>query len=170
MAGKKSLSDLGALTGQEPEAPAVAETPAAETETVEAPVEAPPAPAEPEAEAEPVAEAKPKRTRRKKADVAVEAAPEAVEAPAAEVAVAEAPAVDTVGEHPGRQQGGAQAAEVGGLHQGGGERRAAEGVGDEREREHRQRAAELADGVADPEHREVAVAGELSVAGHMRTI
>ena len=36
MAGKKSLSDLGALTGQEPEAPAVAETPAAETETVEA--------------------------------------------------------------------------------------------------------------------------------------
>jgi small subunit ribosomal protein S9 len=33
MAGKKSLSDLGALTGQEPEAPAVAETPAAETET-----------------------------------------------------------------------------------------------------------------------------------------
>ena len=45
MAGKKSLSDLGALTGQEPEAPAVAETPAAETETVEAPaaeaVEAP---------------------------------------------------------------------------------------------------------------------------------
>jgi small subunit ribosomal protein S9 len=45
MAGKKSLSDLGALTGQEPEAPAVAETPAAEAETVEAPaaetVEAP---------------------------------------------------------------------------------------------------------------------------------
>jgi len=45
MAGKKSLSDLGALTGQEPEAPAVVETPAAETasvdtdnvETVEAP-------------------------------------------------------------------------------------------------------------------------------------
>jgi small subunit ribosomal protein S9 len=46
MAGKKSLSDLGALTGQEPEAPAVAETPAAETvtadtteasETIEAP-------------------------------------------------------------------------------------------------------------------------------------
>jgi len=36
MAGKKSLSDLGALTGQEPEAPAVAETPAAETETVDA--------------------------------------------------------------------------------------------------------------------------------------
>jgi small subunit ribosomal protein S9 len=36
MAGKKSLSDLGALTGQEPEAPAVAETPATETETVEA--------------------------------------------------------------------------------------------------------------------------------------
>jgi small subunit ribosomal protein S9 len=50
MAGKKSLSDLGALTGQEPEAPAAAETPAAETETVEAPaaeaVEAP-APAAP---------------------------------------------------------------------------------------------------------------------------
>ena len=46
MAGKKSLSDLGALTGQEPEAPAVADTPAAETvaadatdttETIEAP-------------------------------------------------------------------------------------------------------------------------------------
>ncbi|HTK58299.1 MAG TPA: 30S ribosomal protein S9 [Sphingomicrobium sp.] len=45
MAGKKSLSDLGALTGQEPEAPAVVETPAAEAasvdtanvETVEAP-------------------------------------------------------------------------------------------------------------------------------------
>ena len=36
MAGKKSLSDLGALTGQEPEAPAVAETPATETEAVEA--------------------------------------------------------------------------------------------------------------------------------------
>jgi small subunit ribosomal protein S9 len=36
MAGKKSLSDLGALTGQEPEAPAVAETPAAETAAVEA--------------------------------------------------------------------------------------------------------------------------------------
>ena len=35
MAGKKSLSDLGALTGQEPEAPAVAETPAAETASVE---------------------------------------------------------------------------------------------------------------------------------------
>jgi small subunit ribosomal protein S9 len=33
MAGKKSLSDLGALTGQEPETPAVAETPAAEGET-----------------------------------------------------------------------------------------------------------------------------------------
>jgi small subunit ribosomal protein S9 len=48
MAGKKSLSDLGALTGQEPEAPAVVETPAAETETVEAPatdtIEAPAAP------------------------------------------------------------------------------------------------------------------------------
>jgi len=48
MAGKKSLSDLGALTGQEPEAPAVAETPAADTATVEAPaadaVEAPAAP------------------------------------------------------------------------------------------------------------------------------
>ena len=43
MAGKKSLSDLGALTGQEPEAPAVVETPVAEaadvevTEIVEAP-------------------------------------------------------------------------------------------------------------------------------------
>ena len=45
MAGKKSLSDLGALTGQEPEVPAVVETPAAEAassettgvETVEAP-------------------------------------------------------------------------------------------------------------------------------------
>ena len=37
MAGKKSLSDLGALTGQEPETPAVAETTAAETATVEAP-------------------------------------------------------------------------------------------------------------------------------------
>jgi small subunit ribosomal protein S9 len=38
MAGKKSLSDLGALTGQEPETPAVeaTETPAAETATVEA--------------------------------------------------------------------------------------------------------------------------------------
>ena len=39
MAGKKSLSDLGALTGQEPETPAVAETaetPAAETATAEA--------------------------------------------------------------------------------------------------------------------------------------
>jgi small subunit ribosomal protein S9 len=36
MAGKKSLSDLGALTGQEPETPAVAETPVVETETVEA--------------------------------------------------------------------------------------------------------------------------------------
>jgi len=35
MAGKKSLSDLGSLTGQEPEAPAVAEVPAAETATVE---------------------------------------------------------------------------------------------------------------------------------------
>ena len=45
MAGKKSLSDLGALTGQEPETPAAAETPAAEgeTATVESaePVEAP---------------------------------------------------------------------------------------------------------------------------------
>jgi small subunit ribosomal protein S9 len=45
MAGKKSLSDLGALTGQEPETPAVAETPATEgeTATVESaePVEAP---------------------------------------------------------------------------------------------------------------------------------
>ncbi|MFL6739619.1 MAG: 30S ribosomal protein S9 [Sphingomicrobium sp.] len=36
MAGKKSLSDLGALTGQEPEAPAVAETAAAETVTADA--------------------------------------------------------------------------------------------------------------------------------------
>jgi small subunit ribosomal protein S9 len=38
MAGKKSLSDLGALTGQEPETPAVeaTEAPAAETATVEA--------------------------------------------------------------------------------------------------------------------------------------
>ncbi|MCL6697274.1 30S ribosomal protein S9 [Sphingomonas sp. NSE70-1] len=56
MAGKKSLSDLGALTGQEPEAPAVAETPAAETETVEAPAaeaaeaEAPAAPVVTQAE------------------------------------------------------------------------------------------------------------------------
>jgi small subunit ribosomal protein S9 len=45
MAGKKSLSDLGALTGQEPEVPAVVETPAAETASVEtadvATVEAP---------------------------------------------------------------------------------------------------------------------------------
>ena len=37
MAGKKSLSDLGALTGQEPETPAVAETPAAEPDTAGAP-------------------------------------------------------------------------------------------------------------------------------------
>jgi small subunit ribosomal protein S9 len=37
MAGKKSLSDLGALTGQEPETPAVAETTAAETATADAP-------------------------------------------------------------------------------------------------------------------------------------
>jgi small subunit ribosomal protein S9 len=50
MAGKKSLSDLGALTGQEPEAPAVetTEAPAAETATVDAPaadvIEAPAAP------------------------------------------------------------------------------------------------------------------------------
>ena len=54
MAGKKSLSDLGALTGQEPEAPAVAETPAAETATVEATetAEAPaPAPVVTQAEA-----------------------------------------------------------------------------------------------------------------------
>jgi small subunit ribosomal protein S9 len=38
MAGKKSLSDLGKLTGQEPETPAVeaAEAPAAQTATVEA--------------------------------------------------------------------------------------------------------------------------------------
>jgi len=35
MAGKKSLSDLGALTGQEPEAPAVVETPAAEAASVD---------------------------------------------------------------------------------------------------------------------------------------
>jgi small subunit ribosomal protein S9 len=51
MAGKKSLSDLGALTGQEPETPAVAETPAAETATVEATetVEAP-APVAPQVE------------------------------------------------------------------------------------------------------------------------
>jgi small subunit ribosomal protein S9 len=45
MAGKKSLSDLGKLTGQEPEAPAVVETPAAEAASVEtadvATVEAP---------------------------------------------------------------------------------------------------------------------------------
>ena len=50
MAGKKSLSDLGALTGQEPEAPAVetAEAPAAETATAEAPAaEATEAPAAP---------------------------------------------------------------------------------------------------------------------------
>ena len=55
MAGKKSLSDLGALTGQEPETPAVAETTAAETATVEAPaadaVEAPAAPVVVQAEA-----------------------------------------------------------------------------------------------------------------------
>ena len=37
MAGKKSLSDLGALTGQEPETPVVAETAAADTATVDAP-------------------------------------------------------------------------------------------------------------------------------------
>ena len=51
MAGKKSLSDLGALTGQEPEAPAVAETPAAETATVESAetIEAP-APVAPQVE------------------------------------------------------------------------------------------------------------------------
>ena len=55
MAGKKSLSDLGALTGQEPEAPAVAETPAAETATIEAPAaeaaETPAAPVVVQAEA-----------------------------------------------------------------------------------------------------------------------
>ena len=46
MAGKKSLSDLGALTGQEPEAPAVVEeTPVAETATVEASAETVEAPA-----------------------------------------------------------------------------------------------------------------------------
>src|SRR6187549_1320042 len=54
MAGKKSLSDLGALTGQEPETPAVAETTAAETATVEAPaaeaVEATVAPVAPQVE------------------------------------------------------------------------------------------------------------------------
>ncbi len=36
MAKKSSLSDLGKLTGQEPETPAVAEAPAAETATIEA--------------------------------------------------------------------------------------------------------------------------------------
>ena len=59
MADKKSLADLGALTGQEPETPAVAETseaPAAETATVDAAetteaVEAPAAPVVTQAEA-----------------------------------------------------------------------------------------------------------------------
>ncbi|MCL6740464.1 30S ribosomal protein S9 [Sphingomonas sp. RB56-2] len=54
MAGKKSLSDLGALTGQEPEVPAVetAEAPAGETATIEATetVEAPAAPVAPQVE------------------------------------------------------------------------------------------------------------------------
>ena len=59
MAGKKSLSDLGALTGQEPEAPAVetpeanGAAPAGETATVEVSadtVEAPPAPVAPQVE------------------------------------------------------------------------------------------------------------------------
>jgi len=57
MAGKKSLSDLGALTGQEPEVPAVVETPAAEAASVEtADVETPeatgsaPAPVAPQIE------------------------------------------------------------------------------------------------------------------------
>ena len=53
MAKKSSLSDLGKLTGQEPEAPAVAEAPAAETATIEADeaAETPAAPPPPQIEA-----------------------------------------------------------------------------------------------------------------------
>jgi small subunit ribosomal protein S9 len=47
MADKKSLSDLGALTGQQAEAPAPAEAPAAETATETTVAEAPEAPAAP---------------------------------------------------------------------------------------------------------------------------
>ena len=53
MAAKKSLSDLGKLTGQEPEAPAVVEAPAAETtatETAEVEVAEAPAPVAPQIE------------------------------------------------------------------------------------------------------------------------
>ena len=80
------------------------------------------------------------------------------------------PAVDPVGEHAGRQQRAAHAEQERRLDDGRPQRRAGEGVGDQREDEHAHVAAQVADGLARPEDGEVAVAGELAVAGHIRTI
>ena len=69
--------------------------------------------------------------------------------------------VDPVGQHARRQQGAGHAEQVEGLGGGRQQRRPGERVGQQREDEHAHPAAELADGLADPEHGEVVVAGEV---------
>jgi DNA-binding transcriptional ArsR family regulator len=76
-------------------------------------------------------------------------------------------AVDPVGDDPGRQEGAAQPEQPCRLEQGRDEARAGQVVAEQREDEHRHRRAELVDGLADPQRGEVAVAGELAIAGHI---
>ena len=78
--------------------------------------------------------------------------------------------VRPVGEHPGGQQHRDHPEQVQRLGRRGEQRRTGQRVGEEREDEHAHPAPELAEGLADPQGREVVVAGEAAVAGHIRNI
>jgi hypothetical protein len=80
------------------------------------------------------------------------------------------PPIDAVGQHAGWEQRTAHPEQERRLDDGRPQRRAAEGIGDEREDEHAHVAAQVTDGLACPQDGEVTVAGELAVAGHIRTI
>jgi hypothetical protein len=77
------------------------------------------------------------------------------------------PAVETVGEQACREHHRHHPQQRSSLEQRGDGGGAGEVVAEEREDEQRHRRAELADRLADPEDREVVVAGEPSVAGHI---
>ena len=73
--------------------------------------------------------------------------------------------VDAVGQHAGGQQRRGQSEQVQRLAAAAASSEPVRCVGDQREDEHAHPAADLGDGLPDPEHGEVVVAGEGAVAG-----
>ncbi len=80
------------------------------------------------------------------------------------------PAVPPVREQSARQQRDRRAQELEAAGKPGQQRRAGDGVGDQREDEHAHPGPELADRLADPEDGEVVVLAEVAEAGHMRNV